>query len=106
MRTCKLCGKKYYAKDLCKYHYRVSLRTTPEGKKKYNDYMRKYMKKYYHIPEVKAKQLKRQKEYGKRPEVKEKKKEYQKKYLARPGVVDRINKRRREKRRRDSDDAI
>jgi len=86
MRVCKLCGKEHHAKDLCEHHYGVSLRSSPEGKKKYNDYMRKYMKEYYHIPEIKARHLKQQKEYCNRPEIKEKKRKYMKEYVLRPGV--------------------
>ena len=48
MRFCSVCGKNYYALDLCKRHYY----SRPEVKAK----QKEYKSRYYSRPEVKAKQ--------------------------------------------------
>ena len=52
MKTCSICGGRFYAKGLCRLHY-------------------------YHLPEVKAKRKAYNKAYFQRPEVKAKIKAYE-----------------------------
>ena len=117
-KQCKICGNKYYCKDLCKICYERKARENPKRKEYMKNYYKKiqqteefklkrnqYMKEWRKIPEVnarikelrknperKANKKKYQKQYKQRPEVKSRVKEYRKEYEQRPYVRDRINK--------------
>lgn len=70
-----------------------------QKRKEYNEYMRKYNKKYKKLPHVKKKINAYKRDYSKRDYVKKKNNLYQKEYVKQPQVRQRINAHLRQRRK-------